>query len=58
MPIIIWGVIGVAGLFAGGYAADKVGEATDASADLVKWGAVAGAVYVSYRLAKSGGYLK
>jgi len=58
MPLLIWGAIGIGGLLAGGYAADKVGAAAESSAGLLKWGAAAGAVYVGYRLAKSGGYLK
>lgn len=58
MPVVIWGAIGIGGLLAGGYAADKLGDAAEGTAKLAKWGAVAGAVYMGYRLAKSGGYLR
>lgn len=57
MPIV-WGIIAVGGLFGLGYAADKTEGAANASAQLAKWGAVAGAVYIAYGLSKSGGLIK
>lgn len=57
MPII-YGVLVVGGLFGIGYAADKAGEAAEGSAKLAKWAAIGGAVYLAYRGAKAGGYLK
>lgn len=58
MPLVIWGAVAVAGLWGFGYAADKTGEAADASANLVKWGVVAGGLYIAYRAAKAGGAIK
>lgn len=51
MPLV-WAGFAIAGLFGIGYAADKTGEAADGGANLVKWGAVAGGVFVAYKLAK------
>lgn len=51
MPLI-WAGAAILGLFGVGYAADKTGEAAEGGASLLKWGAVAGGVYVAYRLAK------
>ncbi|SFN45736.1 hypothetical protein SAMN05216224_105300 [Thioclava dalianensis] len=58
MPVIVWGVLAVAGAWGVGYAADKAGDAAGQGAKLAKWGAVAGGVYLGYRAAKAGGYLK
>lgn len=57
MPLI-WAGLAIAGLFGVGYAADKTGEAAQGGASLVKWGAVSGGLYLVYRAAKSGGYLR
>lgn len=45
-------------LVGGGYAASKTGEAMEGSAKLVKWGAAAGTVYVSYQALKAAGAIK
>lgn len=58
MPLVIWGVVAVAGVFGLGYAADKTGAAAEASTNLVKWGVVAGGLYIAYRVAKTGGAIK
>lgn len=55
VPLIVWGIIG---LGAGGYALSKAGEAADSGADLAKWAAVAGGVYVSYRALQAAGAVK
>lgn len=55
---IIWAGVAVAGLFGLGYAADRTGEAADSTAQLVKWAAVAGGLYVSYEAMKATGVLK
>ena len=55
-PLIILGIIG--GLGAGGYAMSQTADAAEASAKLVKWAAVAGGVYVSYRAMKTAGVIK
>ncbi len=49
MPIIVWGLVGIGGLVAGGYAAKSLGDAADQTANLVKWTAAAGVVYLVYR---------
>lgn len=54
---IVWAGLGVAALWGYGYAADKTGEATQGAAQMAKWGAAAGGVYVSYRALKSTGVL-
>lgn len=58
MPLIVWGAIAVGGLLGLGYTADKVGEASESTAKLAKWAAVAGGVYLAYSAAKSAGALK
>jgi len=57
MPLI-WGAFAVAGLFGLGYAADKTEGALEEGADLAKWAAVLGALYLAYSIHKSGGFLK
>ena len=52
---IIWGGVAVAGLAATAWAADSAGEAADSAARLVKWGTVAGGLYVSYRALRASG---
>ena len=49
MPLIYWGIVGIGGLVAGGYAAEKVGTAASSTANLVKWTTAAGVVYLVYR---------
>jgi len=58
MPLIVWGVGGLLALAGIGYAADKVGEAAEGTASLAKWGAVAGGVYVAYKVAQGRGLIK
>lgn len=58
MPLIVWGVVAVAGTWGVGYAAKETGDAAGQAAKLAKWGAVAGGLYLGYRAAKAGGYLK
>lgn len=59
MPIIAWWAIAGAGvLWAGKEAVEATGEAADKSANLAKWLAIGGALYVGYRLAKQSGALK
>lgn len=58
VPFIFWAGIAVVGVAATGWAAKEGGEAMDSAANLTKWGAIAGGVYVSYRAMKSTGVLK
>ncbi len=58
VPLIIWAGVGVAGLVAGGYAADKVTGATEEAAKLTKWAVAGGTVYVAYRALQATGSLK
>ena len=51
MPYLLW----IGGAFAVGYVLDKAGDAAEGSANLAKWGAVAGGVYVAYQIAKAQG---
>ena len=55
---IVWGGIVLGGLIFGREIVKETGQALDASSDLVKWGAVAGGVYVSYRALQAGGVIK
>jgi len=48
----------VAGIATAGWAARQGGDAAESATQLAKWGAVAGAVYVSYRALQSAGALK
>jgi len=52
---LIWAGIAIGGLVLGKEALEEVGDAADSTAQLVKWAAVAGGVYVSYRALKSAG---
>lgn len=58
MPIIVWGIGGIAALAGLAWAADEAGDAAEKTAKLVKWSAVAGGVYVTWRAAKTGGLIK
>ncbi|PIE10505.1 MAG: hypothetical protein CSA72_08340 [Rhodobacterales bacterium] len=58
VPIIAWGVLGVAGLAGAGWAARETGEALDSATRLARWVVVGGALYVSYEALKSSGALK
>lgn len=55
---LIWGGLALAGVLGVGWAAKETGEAATASTKLVKWGVVAGGLYVSYQALKSSGALK
>ena len=52
---IIWGALALGGIVATGWTARQVDGATDSTAELVKWAAIGGTVYVSYRALKSAG---
>ena len=58
MPPLIWAGMGLAAIVGLGWTAKEGGEAMDSAANLTKWGAIAGGVYVSYRAMKSTGVLK
>jgi len=49
MPLIYWGLVGIGGLVAGGFAAKSVGSAADSTANMIKWTTAAGVVYLVYR---------
>ena len=55
---IVWIGGGLVGLFLLDKTADSVGGAADATANLVKWTAIAGGSYVAYRALKASGVLK
>jgi hypothetical protein len=58
MPLIIWGALGVAGLYGAGWAAKEGGDAMDSTANVLKWASVAGGLYLAYSVAKSSGAIK
>jgi hypothetical protein len=58
MPIIAWGVMAVAGAWGVGWAAQETGEAADSLSQLTKWAAVAGGVYVTYKVLQGQGAFK
>lgn len=58
MPLIGWGIIALGSLWGLGYAADKAEGALEEGADLAKWAAVLGALYLAYSIHKQGGFLK
>lgn len=53
-----WAALAVLGLYGAGWASKQAGEAAGEGANLVKWGVVAGGMYVSYRALRSAGALK
>lgn len=56
LPLVPLFWIGAAA--ATGYALDRAGNAGEGAAEALKWGAVAGGVYVSWRALQAGGVLK
>lgn len=58
VPLIAWGVLGVAAFAGVGWASKETGEALDSATRLTKWGVVAGGLYVSYRALKTSGAIK
>lgn len=57
-PVLVWGGVAIAGAAAGGFLFNEAGDAADSATRLVKWGTVAGGLYVSYRALKASGALK
>ena len=45
MPLIVWGVIAIGGLFAVNEIVDSAGEAAEKSSKLVKWAVIGGVLY-------------
>lgn len=48
-------LLGIGALGVGGWTLKQAGDAADEGADLAKWLAVAGGVYLTYRIAKKAG---
>lgn len=55
---LVWGLIALGGVGLSGWGFREAGKAADSTAKLIKWGTVAGGLYVSYRALKAGGVLK
>ncbi|MBO6603859.1 MAG: hypothetical protein JJ938_17595 [Roseicyclus sp.] len=58
VPLILWGGVALGGLYLAERALDEAGDAAQASAEMLKWAAIAGGVYLSYQALKSAGALK
>lgn len=54
MPYLLW----IGGAAAVGYLIKQTGDAAEGTANLAKWGAVAGSVYVGYRVLQAQGVAK
>lgn len=55
---LIWAGIGIVTLLAGGWAANQADDALEDGAKLVKWAAIGGGLYVSYKALKAAGAIK
>lgn len=55
---IAWAALAVLGIYGVGWASREAGEAAGQGTKLVKWGVVAGGMYVSYRALQSAGAIK
>lgn len=53
-----WAWTGIAALLAGGWAANQSEDALEDGAELVKWAAIGGGLYVTYKALQSAGAIK